>query len=193
MIAEVKAAPGAFLAEGAAVLHIVDARRLWLEVRVAESDLGRLQAPDGAAFRIPGSERAWELDAGNSRLVAVGGGGGRRRAAPCRSIFEVTKPDPVLKVGMAVQAQVFAGEARRGAGGAGVRRARRKRHRHGVRAERRRVLRAAPDRKPGVRDGDWIEVMSGLRGRRTRGRPAAPTSSSSPPRAARPSGHGHAH
>ena len=160
VIAEVKASPGAFLAEGAPVLHIVDARRIWLEVRVAESDLGRLQGPDGAAFRIPGSERAWELDAGNSRLVAVGGVvDAASRTVPV--VFEVTKPDPVLKVGMAVQAQVFAGRARdalavpasavldeSGIATVYVQTG-------GESFERRQI-------EAGVRDGDWIEVKSGV-------------------------------
>lgn len=160
VIADVKTSPGAFLAEGAPVLHIVDARRLWLEVRVAESDLGRLQGPEGAAFRIPGSERVWELDAGNSRLVAVGGVvDTASRTVPL--IFEIARPDPMLKVGMAVQAQVFAGQARdvlalpasavldeNGVATVYVQSG-------GESFERRQI-------EAGMRDGDWMEVRSGV-------------------------------
>lgn len=161
VIAEVKTAPGAFLAEGAPVLHIVDAKRIWLEARVAESDLGRLQAPDGAAFRIPGSERAWELDSGNSRLVATGAVvDAASRTVPL--IFEVIKPEPVLKVGMAVQVQVFAGKA----GEALTVPASAVLDENGIATvyvqsggesfERRQI-------EAGVRDGDWIEVKGGVR------------------------------
>lgn len=105
-LAEVMAAPGTQLAEGAPVFRIVDAQRLWLQVHVPESDLGRLGAPSGASFRVQGMDREFVLDSKNSRLLAAGSViDSHSRTVPYT--FELQEHDPMLRVGMAVQAQVF--------------------------------------------------------------------------------------
>ena len=55
-IADVAVSAGAFVAEGAPLLHIAQTERLWLEARVAESDILRLGQPSAVALRVPGSE-----------------------------------------------------------------------------------------------------------------------------------------
>ena len=160
VIVEFKAAPGAFLNEGAAIVHIADPSRLWLEARVAEADIARLRAPAGASIRLPGSTQSVELDKGNARLVAIGGAvDAASRTVPV--IFEMSRPDPALKIGMAVQAQIHAGETVQApavpaaalvddAGLATV-----YVQRDGETFERRVV-------RTGLRDGEWVQVVDGL-------------------------------
>jgi RND family efflux transporter MFP subunit len=155
-----KAAPGAFLNEGAAIVHIADPSRLWLEARVAESDAARLRTPAGVSVRLPGAAETLELEPGNSRLVAIGGAvDPASRTVPV--IFEMTRPDPALRIGMAVQAQIHAGEAAQApvvpaaalvddAGLSTV-----YVQRDGEAFERRIV-------RTGLRDGGWVQVVEGL-------------------------------
>ncbi len=160
-IADVRVSPGAFAQEGALLFHIADRRSLWLELRVPESDAARLASPTGAAFRVAGDARSIEIIPGkNGRLIAVGGVvDAATRTVPV--VFEFTAADRHLPIGMAVQAQVFAGGARDAVaipassvldeGGiatvfvqAG-----------GESFERRTV-------RLGAREGDWVEVLDGL-------------------------------
>ena len=160
-LADVRVSPGAFVQEGALMFHIADRRSLWLELRVPESEVGRLVNPGGASFRISGDERSFEIIPGkNGRLIAVGGVvDATTRTVPV--IFEFASPDAQLPIGMAVQAQVFAGGARDAmaipassvldesgmavvfvmTGGESF--------------ERRQV-------RLGAREGDWVEVLDGL-------------------------------
>jgi multidrug efflux pump subunit AcrA (membrane-fusion protein) len=101
-----------------------------------------------------------ELDKGNARLVAIGGAvDAASRTVPV--IFEMSRPDPALKIGMAVQAQIHAGETVQApavpaaalvddAGLATV-----YVQRDGETFERRVV-------RTGLRDGEWVQVVDGL-------------------------------
>jgi RND family efflux transporter MFP subunit len=105
-LAEVMAATGSQLPEGAPIFRIVDARRLWLEVHVAESDLGRVGTPSGVSFRVQGAHRDFILDEKNSKLLAASAViDTRSRTVPYT--FELREPDPMLRVGMSVQSQIF--------------------------------------------------------------------------------------
>lgn len=159
-LVDVRVAPGAFADDGALLFHIADRRRLWLELRVAESDVARLGDPSGAAFRVGGDARNFEIVPGkNGRLVAVGGVvDPATRTLPV--IFEFA-PDTRLPIGMAVQAQVFAGGARDAVaipassvldeGGMAVVFV----QAGGESFERQTV-------RLGAREGDWVEVLDGL-------------------------------
>jgi RND family efflux transporter MFP subunit len=158
VVVAAQAAPGAFLAEGARIAHIADLSRLWLEARVAEADIGRLQAPDGVSVRLPGRAESIEIE---PRLVAIGGAvDPDSRTVPV--VFELTRPHPLLKLGMALEAQIHGGGAANalavpaaalvddlGVATVYVQRG-------GERFERRIV-------RTGLRDGDWVEIRDGLR------------------------------
>lgn len=160
-IADVRVSPGAFAEEGALLFHIADRRTLWLELRVPESDAARLASPTGAAFRVAGDERSIEIIPGqNGRLIAVGGVvDAVTRTVPV--VFEFSAAHRNLPIGMAVQAQVFAG----GAGGAVAIPATSVLDEGGMAVvfvmtggesfERRQV-------RLGAREGDWVEVLDGL-------------------------------
>lgn len=160
-LAEVRVSPGAYAQEGALMFHIADRSALWLELRVAESDAARLASPTGAAFRVAGDERSVEIIPGkNGRLIAVGGVvDASTRTVPV--VFEFTAADRHLPIGMAVQAQVFAGGAREAVsipassvldeGGMDVVFV----QAGGESFERRQV-------RLGAREGDWVEVLDGL-------------------------------
>ena len=160
-LADVRVSPGAFAQEGALLFHIADRSRLWLELRVPESDAARLASPSGAAFRVAGMDSSVEIVPGkNGKLVAVGGVvDATTRTVPV--VFEFTPGDLALPIGMAVQAQVFAGGAREAAaipassvldeGGLAVVFV----MTGGESFERRQV-------RLGAREGDWVEVLDGL-------------------------------
>jgi RND family efflux transporter MFP subunit len=110
LVARVDVAPGGFVEEGDRLFHLVDPERLWLEARVAEADLGRIQSPAGAWFHVQGFDETFEVaPGGGARLVAFGAMvDPESRTVPV--IFEFPRPDPRLRVGQAVTARVFTGE-----------------------------------------------------------------------------------
>jgi RND family efflux transporter MFP subunit len=183
--------PGTAFEEGQAIFHVADLGRLWLEAQVPESDLGRVRAPAGAFFRLDGEGRTFVLDVGrNARLVAFAGlvNPDTRTVA---AILEFDNPDGRLKAGMQVRAGLYTG---RGANGMAVPasavvddagQAVLFVQKGGERFERRPVT-------PGLRDGDWIAIPSGLAaGERvvTRGAWQVRLAASAPAQA----GHGHTH
>lgn len=190
-LADVRVSPGAFAAEGAPLFHIVDRSRLWLELRVPESEAARLANPSGAAFKVAGMDASVEIVAGrNGQLVAVGGVvDAATRTVPV--VFEFTPGELALPIGMAVQAQVFAGEAREvvaipassvldeaGVNVVFVMTG-------GESFERRQV-------RLGAREGDWVEVIDGVEpGQRVVSRGAYLVKLASTGTAQ--IGHGHAH
>ena len=114
MVADVHIAPGAFVAEGAPLIHIANTGKLWLEARVPESDIGRLGVPSGAWFAVDGFTSNFTIDVGkNGKLVAVG----RVVDAATRTvpvIFEFANPGRALPLGMTAKVQLFAGDCREG-------------------------------------------------------------------------------
>lgn len=160
-LVDLRLAPGAFIEEGALLFHIADRRHLWLELRVAEADAMRLVNPSGAAFKPINADRGIEITAGkNGKLIAVGGVvDAVTRTVPV--IFEFSAPEQHLPLGMAVQAQIFAGSARDGVaipassvldeGGIPTVFV----QSSGESFERVTV-------RLGARDGEWVEVLDGL-------------------------------
>lgn len=161
ILADVRVSPGAFAAEGSPLFHIADRRMLWLELRVPESEAARLATPSGAAFRIDGIDRGFEIATGkNGRLIAVGGAvDAATRTVPV--IFEFADPDPRLRIGMAARAQVLAGAPREvvAVPASAVL------DENGISTVFVMIGGESFERKPvrlGVREGDWIEVVEGL-------------------------------
>jgi cobalt-zinc-cadmium efflux system membrane fusion protein len=161
IVAEVTAAAGAFVNEGAPLLHIANTGKLWLEARIPESDIGRVGKPSGAAFTVDGYDQGFAIDIGrNGSLIAVGGVvDAQTRTVPV--IFEFANPERALRLGLTARIQVFAGSGQEAVlipasavqdeNGAQVVYV----QIGGARFERRMV-------QTGARDGDRIAVVSGL-------------------------------
>lgn len=113
-VADVPVAAGAFAAEGSSLIHIASTNRLWLDVRVPESDIGRLGKPSGAWFAVDGFAERFSIESGaNGRLVAVGNVvDAATRTVPV--IFEFANPDRSLPLGMTARVQLFADEGHEG-------------------------------------------------------------------------------
>lgn len=111
LIADVAVAPGAFVAEGAPLIHVADTRRLWLEARVPESEIGKLGSPSGASFTVDGYAQPFVIEPGrNGKLIAVGGVvDAATRTVP--AIFEFANPDNALRLGMTAKARLYGGAA----------------------------------------------------------------------------------
>jgi RND family efflux transporter MFP subunit len=110
VVARVAVAPGGFVEEGDHLFHVVDAEQLWLEARVAETDVGEIRRPEGAWFRVQGFDAVFEVTPRTgARLVAFGAlVDPESRTVPV--IFEFPRPDPRLRVGLSVTARVLTGE-----------------------------------------------------------------------------------
>lgn len=114
VVADVPVAPGAFVAEGAPLIHIANTGKLWLEARVPESDIGRLGTPSGAWFAADGYTGNFTIETGNNgKLVAVGGVvDAVTRTVPV--IFEFANPGRALPLGLTVKVRLFAGGGHQG-------------------------------------------------------------------------------
>ena len=103
-IVAVGAAPGAFVEAGQALFHVIDLDRLWVEVRVPEANVGKIQAGAGLWFEVEGFEAPFEV--GPEGLVAAGGVvDPRSRTVPY--IFELPNPGRSLRAGMSVRAHLY--------------------------------------------------------------------------------------
>jgi RND family efflux transporter MFP subunit len=191
VVARVAVAPGGFVEEGDHLFHLVDAERLWLEARVAETDVGEIRRPAGAWFRVQGFDAVFEVTPRTgARLVAFGAlVDPESRTVPV--VFEFPRPDPRLRVGQAVSARVFTGEEQDALvvpAGALVNDAGTEVvyvQIGGERFERRLV-------RTGLRDGDFVAIEEGLLpGERvvSRGAYLVHLAAGAPAEA----GHGHAH
>jgi membrane fusion protein, heavy metal efflux system len=109
-LAAIGASPGSFVEEGRELFHVVDLRRLWLEVQVPEADIGRIGNPTGAWFEVEGFQRPFEVapDRGG-RIIGFGGViDPQMRTAPL--VLELPNPERELRVGMFARVHVLTGE-----------------------------------------------------------------------------------
>lgn len=157
-VVAVDAAPGAFVAEGHPLFHIVDLGRVWLRVQIPESDVGRVGGAESAWFTVDGFAEPFEVGAGG--VVALGGlVDPHTRTVPL--VFELDNPGGRLRVGMFARVHVVVGAAREALaipvaavvedGGQETAYAQ-----IGGEAFARRPLRL------GIRDAGWVEVLDGL-------------------------------
>ena len=160
VLAQVDVAHGKYVTEGESLFHIVNLDRLWLEAHIAEADIGRLLEPDGAWFSVEGFDRTFDTFELNGRLVALGGAiDPVSRTAPLIIAFD--NPEHRLRTGMFANVRVFTGESRLGLavpvsaifddGGQEVVYVM-----LGGESFQRRLVR------PGIRDGDWVQLLSGV-------------------------------
>lgn len=190
-VVAVNGAVGAAATEGQTVIHVASLDTLWLEARIAESDLGRISTPSGAFFTLDGSRQAIALDVGrNARLIAYGGMvDATTRTVP--AIIEFDNPGGSLRAGMNVRARLYSGAGHSGvaipasalmddAGQSVVYVLR-----EGESFERRMVT-------AGPRDGDMVAITSGIKaGERVVSQGAYQVRLAATAPAAM--GHGHAH
>lgn len=105
--------PGMVVEAGARLVSVVNTERLWLEAKVFEPDVARVQNSPGASFTVAGFEREFSVDEKSGRRVAVGAVVDRAtRTVPI--IFELPNPGGVLKPGMFAQVKLHTGETVRG-------------------------------------------------------------------------------
>lgn len=190
-LARVEVGNGAAVAAGDTLFHIVDRTRLWLEVKVPEPEAGKLRTPLGAAFELPGAPHPIEIVAGeNGRLVGVGGViDPVSRTVPV--IFALDDPGPGIALNQSVHARVYTGEIREALsvpasaviddGGQRV-----------VYVQRGGESFSRVPVNAGLRDGDRLEIRSGLSGSErvvSRGALLVRLAAATP----EAMGHGHAH
>jgi RND family efflux transporter MFP subunit len=113
-VAEVQVAPGAFLKEGEKLFHIVDLKRLWLEVQIPEADIGRLQEASGAWFEIEGFAQPFEVSRETGGRVAVFGGVVNPESRTVPLLLEFPNLEPRLPAGLFARVHVLTGEAATG-------------------------------------------------------------------------------
>lgn len=160
IVSAVNGGPGVQVAEGQELFHIVDTRRLRLEVQVPEAQSGRLGKVASVWFQAPG-QPPMVLESGKGARV-LGQGGAihpERRTVPL--VLEFRNPSGTLKVGatgkafvrtgMVAQALAVPASALQDEDGLPVVYV----QAGGERFERRIV-------RVGTRDGDWVQVLSGV-------------------------------
>jgi RND family efflux transporter MFP subunit len=182
--------PGAVMEAGARLVLVVNTERLWLEARVYEPDVARVENSPGASFTVTGFAREFSVDEKSGRRVAVGAVVDRAtRTVPI--IFELPNPGGVLKPGMFAKVLLHTGETVRGVaipesaivddGGRPVVFVQ-----EGGESFYRRPLRT------GIRSGGWVQVLEGVKeGERVVSRGAYELKLSTATGAA--VGHGHTH
>jgi len=95
VVSVVHAAPGASVGEGRPLLDIIDTDRVWVEARVYEPDISRLNQTISAVVEVPDTSTAIE----SSRLVSIGGALDTvSRTTPV--VFELENQQGALKIGV---------------------------------------------------------------------------------------------
>ncbi len=103
-LVSVDTAPAAFVDRGAVLFRVADVDRVWVELRVPETELARIGAPSGAAIEV--AARRHEL-AGDS-LVAVGKAiDPISRTAPL--IFDFDNREARTALGTSIRGRVYLG------------------------------------------------------------------------------------
>ena len=105
-VVSVGVAPGVFVDEGQEILHVIDLSRLWLDVRVPEVNIGRVENAVGAWFEVEGFDQSFEVPA--DRVVASGGVVDPR-SRTVSLVFDVDNPERRLRVGMFARVHVLTG------------------------------------------------------------------------------------
>lgn len=164
VISAVSGGPGIQVSEGQELFYIVDTRKLRLDVQVPETQAGKLAKIASVWFQAPGMEPL-VLEAGKNAKV-LGQGGAihpERRTVPL--LLEFPNPQGALKVGASGKAFVRVGNAAKTAAKTLAVPASALQDEDGLsvvyvmlggESFERRIVRV------GARDGEWIQVLSGL-------------------------------
>jgi RND family efflux transporter MFP subunit len=161
-LVEAHATAGQFLNQGDQVFQIIDMQTVWIEARVSEYDLAKVEQAPGASYRLSAypDELRPILGSGGGRLVDVGVVvDPANRTLPVR--YEVPNREHRLRIGMFAevlvethrreQALAVPSEALIDDSGESTVYV----QHSGETFEKRPV-------KTGIRDGDWVEIVEGL-------------------------------
>lgn len=108
-----EATAGQVLEEGAHLFTVIDLRRVWLEARVFEPDIPKVEGARSAWFRLEGYDQPFVVGENNGRVVTIGRViDPRSRTVPV--IFEVDNPDGTFRIGQFAKVGIAAGAPRRG-------------------------------------------------------------------------------
>lgn len=102
----VHVAPGEFVEASRTLFHVVDTEHLWLEVKVPEANIGRIEQPSGAWFDIAGFERHFEVPL--EQLVSAGDIVDPRTRT-ISVIFDIDNPEGRLRAGMFADVHLLTG------------------------------------------------------------------------------------
>lgn len=113
VIAFADVTPGAAVEAGSRLLTVVNTQRLWLEAKIYEADIPRVERSTAATFTVTGFDEEFAINERNGRKVAVGAVVDRAtRTVPI--IFELENPEGRLKPGMFAKVNVATNETIRG-------------------------------------------------------------------------------
>jgi biotin carboxyl carrier protein len=101
VVSVVHAAPGASVEEGRPLLDLIDTDRVWVEARVYEPDISKLNQTISAIVEVPDTSTTIE----SSRLVSIGGALDTvSRTTPV--VFELENQQGTLKIGVNVRVNI---------------------------------------------------------------------------------------
>ena len=110
-IVETYLIPGKQLTTGAPLFRIIDMGSVWIRAYVPVTEVGRIQTPREASFRIAGFEQDFTISDLNGRLVSSGSIIEKQtRSIPV--IYEVRNPNGQFRIGMFSEVLIAAGRAR---------------------------------------------------------------------------------
>lgn len=104
---------GESVEEGKLLFTVIDLERVWLEARVFEPDIPRVEGARGAWFTVEGYEQPFVVGEKNGRLVTLGRViDPHSRTVPI--IFELENPEGRLRIGQYARVSVATGAVTRG-------------------------------------------------------------------------------
>ncbi|MBI5509126.1 MAG: efflux RND transporter periplasmic adaptor subunit [Deltaproteobacteria bacterium] len=101
-------ASGESVEEGKLLFSVIDLSRVWIEARIFEPDIPKVEGAQSAWFTIEGYENPFVIDQKNGKLVTIGSViDPQNRTVPV--IFEVENPDAKLRIGQFAKVNVATG------------------------------------------------------------------------------------
>ncbi len=101
--------PGRQVKAGDPLFRIINTSSVWIKANVPVTEVGKLNNPTRASFRVPGFEKMFQLHERNGRLVSFGSAVDEKsRTIPV--IFEMTNPDGKLRIGMFAEVYISTGK-----------------------------------------------------------------------------------
>lgn len=99
---------GESVEEGAHLFTVIDLDEVWLEAKVFEPDIPKIEDSHSAWFTIQGYEKPFSVDQSNGKRISVGQViDPRSRTASV--IFEVANPEGRLRIGQSARVHIAAG------------------------------------------------------------------------------------
>ena len=110
-IVETYVIPGQQITTGSPLFRIIDMGSVWIRAYVPVTEIGRIQTPREASFRLPGFEQDFKISALNGHLVSLGSiVENQTRSIPI--IYEVQNPNQQFRIGMFPEMLIAAGQER---------------------------------------------------------------------------------